>query len=425
MAPRPEVIPNPSSEGNANQLLQEALRLPAQNRVVAEWVFDEQEQDFHVNSNTVRPSAFDNALVMVSKSKFIPGNDTPLPSSSYQQITNGNANDFTTLFMLHILVKESDGFYMGYSFTIGSPFEESLLPLRDAFGTYSIIGRFVLDNDRRHMLVYISNFTPRTNLIMALNWHENNHRSRSYFSIPNEEYSFHKLPTEVIGFTINDEFLEPGQSAAPTHIPKPAEKEPPSPASDKEIRSHEESTVTKTSAYRSLLPTESPWVEDVTELHPNLLDTFESPDTADSFSAPGRVFEFGWPPENSSALSYPRDLHQKEKTPTLVNGINTAVRTTDVSIPDFVSGIWGVFQGTFFSPAVIRQLRTGVGECNTPSIVGQIRVQIEAAPPEDMKVLQTFARRRYYAETLPVAPDEYFLTSDRDENANGHTNGIE
>lgn len=425
MAPHPEYIPaSPASEGDATHLLREALRLPAQNRIVAEWIFDEQEQDFHVNSNTVPPRAFDNALVLVSKSKFIPGNDTPLPTSCFQQITNGSANDFTTLFMLHLLVKESDGFYMGYSFTIGSPFEETLLPLRDAFGTYSIVGRFVLDNDRRHMLVYISNFTSSTSLVMSLNWHENNHRSRSYFSIPNEEYGYHKLPTEVTGFTINDEYMVPGPPNAPAPTTAPRPRKPPHPPPEKEKRPFEypHAIVTKSG---SMHPTGLPWVENVAELDPNLLDIF-TPENVEAMSTPGNVFGFGRPQETSTSISFTREFHSKERLPYHMNGFANASISRSIdngSCPDFVSGMWGVFQGSFFSPAVIRQIRTG-GECNSPSVVGQIRVQIGTAPQEDRMVLQSFARRRYYAETQPVSPDEYFLTSDREESQNGHTNGI-
>lgn len=204
------------SPGNQEQILpsdvesqlKNSLRLPSVNQRVADWLFV--ATDVHVRQRvTLPPHAFRTALALSSETQFIPSTQSLLRSHLSTSDGPSNTQTDTAMFCLYIPVEEVDEVCLGYTFTIGAPFDTSVFPLREVIlTTFSLSGRFAFDKTNGQILVYVTGLARNTAMLMSTIWVDSTHRRKRYFALPKNNYSFHNLPNQVIGLTVNDEYVD-------------------------------------------------------------------------------------------------------------------------------------------------------------------------------------------------------------------------
>lgn len=71
-------------------------------------------------------------------------------------------------------------------------------------------GRFAFCPKQKHLVNVINDLAPEVIGIIGLDWLEHNRRDRFFFTVPNEPYSFHRLPTRVLALLKNAEYKVAG-----------------------------------------------------------------------------------------------------------------------------------------------------------------------------------------------------------------------
>lgn len=71
-------------------------------------------------------------------------------------------------------------------------------------------GRFAFCPKQNHLVNVVNDISSEVIGIIGLDWFEHNRRQRFFFTVPNEPYSFHKLPTRVLALLKNVEYKVAG-----------------------------------------------------------------------------------------------------------------------------------------------------------------------------------------------------------------------
>lgn len=437
--------------------LRDALRLPSHNRQVAEWIFNERDKQFEHGGVTLPPNAFRNALALVSNNEFVPARHSMLFQSQLSSKNGQNSlQTNTNMFSLYIPVEEVDGIYLGYTFTIGAPFDTSVFPLQEVvLTTFSLSGRFAFEKASHQTLICITGLAENTYMLMSSTWISPNLRQRCYFALPKEEYTFDKLPSQVIGLTVNEEYIATQSPAA-------------SPASKATITNSQGLTTwsptanimpdspllssAPLSSYGSLLSDASLsskgiWVDnDVTSLHPHLLQGFGSTESPSCRMHTDFIVDpLLDAPTDASARLTEEDIsssqrnsgtvvscmspggHEKESVFILdTNRANTRSVQLSSKLKEIrfhsasglvdlsslrlcLQDISSATQGAFFSPRVTRSVLDASSYGAALAVTGKLRTQIQPADQKQRELLEKFALRTYYSRTQSVSADFHYL----------------
>lgn len=438
--------------------LKDALTLPSLSRQVAEWIFDERDKSFEHGGVTIPPHAFRSALALVSDTEFVPAKHS-MRYRSHLSPKNGrdSLQTNTNMLSLYIPVEETEGIYLGYTFSIGPPFDTSVFPLQEVLlTTFSLSGRFAFEKVGHRMLIYITGMAENTAMLMSSIWISPNHRQRCYFALPKEEYAFDKLPSQVIGLTVNEEFIV----RQPPHAPADSsaivgysqglgtfsrnEKF----MSDSSILSSGQISSLDSLVSGASLSSKGIWFEnDVTALHPHLLQGFGSTESASSrlrtevvddplLDAPTEMYArlnaddmFSSQQNSGSVVSCMSPSGDGKESVFVLNrnriqdsesighssNLNEMRFHSDSGLVDLSSlrlclqDITASTQGTFFSPRVTRGVMDASSHGSAQTVTGKLRTRIQLADQMQRELLEQFALRSYSSKTQSVSADAHFL----------------
>lgn len=103
-------------------------------------------------------------------------------------------------------VDSTDGIVLGYSFSIGLPFDSEVLNIRNALNSsYGLTSRLAFDGLRRHFFMYLPSLAVGSDLIVAIDWINETVRGVICASIPSRQYGAGNMPSLAISITEYEE----------------------------------------------------------------------------------------------------------------------------------------------------------------------------------------------------------------------------
>lgn len=222
--------------------LRDELILPATNPRVAHWLFSNRSDNFHPDAPLLPPNSFHRAVALSIHHSYSTSKGSILMPISYSNVVNNMMNlpthflDIPPEYYIHSSDKGNttaavdlifvpaaitDGIMLGYDWAMpafpqdnpddkmnSNPFSNpSVAPM---------LGRYAYDVANRRLTVVLNNISHLATGVITMSWDsENKARSRYFFTVPNEQYSFDYLPNRVIVCLSNLE-IKLGSSSFPS-----------------------------------------------------------------------------------------------------------------------------------------------------------------------------------------------------------------
>lgn len=391
------------SGNDVKRRLRAALRLPSQSRKVADWLFDVYEHNFRVDSSTVSPDCFASALAIVSESF----SELPDESERLRLPQDGKGKDdeiYSKAFVVFIPAEERDGIILGYSFHIGTPVKQDMFPICEVLRqTYANVGRFAFDKLHSEVLLSMVQSTPTTSLVCTLNWFEGALQQTMYFSVPFEEYGYGNLPSRVIGLSIHSQWMlascTPNSSVFDARGDVRLLEAYPTPCTDS-FKSINDGSRDCAVGDDSVIHSSGMWGDDeVNHLDMHLLDSFE---TLESSKCENQFTcdELGVSFSDVGAMLGPAGASSEKEGRS--EGLSGWYKQT--MIAEWMTELAGCLLGEF---------RTRLTRWMTPVSVDQMDStkewdmwrEVQEVGVSERSILQKFAARSYYADTLGVSTD--------------------
>lgn len=199
----PFAPPQPNLPPDAAKKLRSALHLPASDPLIAHWLFSNKHQLFHTDAPLLPPATFSSSLTLHLEHNYTPSNlsdratDATLPPTNSSEASSAAAVD-----MLFLPALRLSGVVLGYTITRGAA--ESRL----GGGEESLLrGRFAASEDGTHAVNVTHGISKGASGVVGM--HASADGSllvRHFFTVPNESYSFERLPRVVLALLENVEY---------------------------------------------------------------------------------------------------------------------------------------------------------------------------------------------------------------------------
>lgn len=386
--------------------LRNVLGLPREYPHVASWLFEQPEVNFRKTDEKISPELFKKALNITIRTGN-PGlcganqSGDSAGASAEPQDQADTGGEPSLMYMSIIPAHAADNIVTGYCYHIGMTHVISQLDLRGATSrSCGEVSRFAFDGLRRYILVYIPGLTSDGDLLATVNWIDERRRQVVYVFVPSEQYSFSKLPSRPLNVTIQDQVVlksvQLSKQRGLARVPAPL--------------------CTMVDGYKPVKPLESSEVwdhEDVTAVHPNLLDDFMDVPMHSTTDGGGSDLDFE---DDSDSMCASRQSEDEEDSHSMRKGTPDPIRTGSAlqspvpfqnATPAFLDlspiGMWTeqIFQmmcGHFAIPCE-RSVRMRPG-----SHKYFVKTCLQSVG-EDDNILKLFSARAYYEDTLAVTAD--------------------
>lgn len=382
--------------------LSEALRLPSQNRTVADWLFDVHADEFQLATATISPSDFENALTIVSETQPIPSDSFSVVS--HQASPQGDREKGNKTFAVFIPSEEKDGISFGYTFHIGVPFNHTLFPVRDVLrSTFAMVGKFVFHKAQSEILIYIKGLTAGSAALTTIRYVADIGKETSIFSLPHQDYDYFNMPTRCIGLTV---YTQRQIASMPSSLTESGTKTKRPAADDLSHDVSENAGILRARHPASAIYSSGVWGDDeVTQVETHLLDRIESARSKHSceYSFKYEDLRDDWDPLEKSAekvLSRSSSVALLPLEKRLMPGGTLKFDGVEACI----TALRGCIVGKFRSSLKRFMGISALGQRESPVEV-QLRTETKEVSLQERKMLQTFAARSYYADALSVRTD--------------------
>lgn len=390
------------SDHQLQSRLSEAVRLPSQHRTVADWLFDVHADDYRSAPATIPPSGFENALAIVSESQSIPSDTSSLAVSQQASPQDGHEKRNKT-FVVFIPNEEIDGITFGHTFHIGVPIKHTLFPVRDVLrSTFAMVGKFVFDRAQSELLIYLKLFTASNAVLTHIRYIDFG-KEVSMFSLPLQDYDYYNIPSRCIGLTV---YKQRKIASLSSSHPASGSRAMRTSADDLSQNVSENVDIMCGRHPGPAIYSSGVWGDDeVTQLDTHLLDRIESAESKLSceYSFKYEDLRDDWDSlEKSSEMAVSRSgsialLPFQKGLPPGATLNSDYVETCTTALSCFLIGKFRSSLKRFMG-------RSSLGQREAPVEVHMV-TETKEVTVHERKMLQTFAARSYYADTLSVTTD--------------------
>ena len=226
--------------------LRNELILPATNPRVAHWLFSNRNDTYHPDAPLLAPDSFHRAVALSIRHHYSTNRGSIHKPDSFAEgisklmnfpphvldlapdldINSANTKHGTAAVdLLFVPAAMTDGIMLGYDWAMPAHIPGNPDVNMDCYPftksqTTPMLGRYAYDVANRRLTVVINKISHLATGIISMSWDdESKSRSRYFFTVPNEQYSFDYLPSKVIICLSNFEIKVKAESLSPSTEP--------------------------------------------------------------------------------------------------------------------------------------------------------------------------------------------------------------